>query len=335
MMIPYGIAVVENEDTSQFINPKGQVVAQFYNIGSWSEGLIAAVGSRDGHFGYVNNKGDFVIKPQFDMAFPFHEGLAVVIIDNKYGYIDKTGKIILKPQFEVDYSELSHGDFYSFRRFSEGVAQCVYQGYYSFIDKSGKIVFKTNVPYTVFPSAIGPETAVGDFREGLVWVRQNGLYGYLDKSGQMVIEPQYVVAFPFKNGLAVVGKTVGDTVKYGYIDRTGKSIIELQYENVGEFKNGLAAVWVDYERLGYIDRTGKYIRDPDKSTWPVDPIVVILNGKQMDFDTPPLLRNGRTLVPVRAIGEALGADVEWDEGIQTVSLTINGNTVTLIINDGG
>ena len=41
-----------------------------------------------------------VIPPQFDSAENFHEGLAIVKINNKYGYIDKTGKMIILPQFD-------------------------------------------------------------------------------------------------------------------------------------------------------------------------------------------------------------------------------------------
>lgn len=40
------------------------------------------------------------------------------------------------------------------------------------------------------------------------------------------------------------------------------------------------------------------------------PVKLILNGKEIAFD---VIINGRTLVPVRSIAEALGAHVEWDE----------------------
>lgn len=41
-------------------------------------------------------------------------------------------------------------------------------------------------------------------------------------------------------------------------------------------------------------------------------IDVFINGKVLDSDCAPLLADGRTLVPLRAIFEALGAKVEWD-----------------------
>ncbi|QSZ26921.1 N-acetylmuramoyl-L-alanine amidase [Aceticella autotrophica] len=38
-------------------------------------------------------------------------------------------------------------------------------------------------------------------------------------------------------------------------------------------------------------------------------------------DNPPLLIDGSTLVPARSVSEGLGADVKWDEGTQTVTVT--------------
>lgn len=48
-------------------------------------------------------------------------------------------------------------------------------------------------------------------------------------------------------------------------------------------------------------------------------ITVYINGKCLDFDVPPYIKNGRTLVPFRAIFEELGAEVEWIEESQTVN----------------
>ena len=50
-----------------------------------------------------------------------------------------------------------------------------------------------------------------------------------------------------------------------------------------------------------------------------DVITVKVNNKNVSFDQPPVLENGRTLVPLRAIFEALGADVSWDQNTQTVT----------------
>lgn len=48
-------------------------------------------------------------------------------------------------------------------------------------------------------------------------------------------------------------------------------------------------------------------------------IMVILDGNQLEFDVEPMLIGGRTMVPLRAIFEALGATVSWDEATRTVT----------------
>ncbi|WP_427340504.1 copper amine oxidase N-terminal domain-containing protein [Caloranaerobacter sp. DY30410] len=48
------------------------------------------------------------------------------------------------------------------------------------------------------------------------------------------------------------------------------------------------------------------------------PIKVSINGKLVEFDVPPTIINGRTLVPVRAIFEQFGLEVDWDNETRTV-----------------
>lgn len=48
---------------------------------------------------------------------------------------------------------------------------------------------------------------------------------------------------------------------------------------------------------------------------------MLKNGQPVALDVAPVAIDGRTLVPVRAIGEALGVNVEWKNDIQTVYIT--------------
>ena len=43
-----------------------------------------------------------------------------------------------------------------------------------------------------------------------------------------------------------------------------------------------------------------------------------LNGNPVNLEVAPQLVNGRTMVPLRAVGELLGARLEWQEATQTV-----------------
>ncbi|MGQ9756185.1 MAG: stalk domain-containing protein [Desulfotomaculales bacterium] len=59
-------------------------------------------------------------------------------------------------------------------------------------------------------------------------------------------------------------------------------------------------------------------------------ITVLLNGRPLSFDQPPVIINGRTMVPLRAIFQALGAEVNWDGATQTVTAT-RGDTVIILV----
>jgi hypothetical protein len=43
----------------------------------------------NGEYGLINNSGKIVIKPQFDYARDFNEGMAIVSIDGKWGILKK------------------------------------------------------------------------------------------------------------------------------------------------------------------------------------------------------------------------------------------------------
>ena len=60
-------------------------------------------------------------------------------------------------------------------------------------------------------------------------------------------------------------------------------------------------------------------------------IQVELDGRPMSFDVAPTQVGGRTMVPMRAIFEALGADVEWNDYTQTVTATRPPTEVQLTI----
>ena len=60
-------------------------------------------------------------------------------------------------------------------------------------------------------------------------------------------------------------------------------------------------------------------------------IHVFLDGVQLRFEVAPRIMNGRTVVPLRDIFEALGAEVEWDGATQTVTATRDDTVVVLTI----
>ena len=62
--------------------------------------------------------------------------------------------------------------------------------------------------------------------------------------------------------------------------------------------------------------------------------VMTANGTQIPIDengTVPIIRDSRTLVPVRAVIEAMGGTVEWDQASKTATLILGGNKICLTV----
>ncbi|MHC4645001.1 MAG: WG repeat-containing protein [Planctomycetota bacterium] len=264
-------------------------------------------------FGYMNNKGQMVIKPQFDTAFNFSDGMARVTVEGKVGYIDTSGEV----KFFIEAGLFSSGDFseglaramapdsrsgmrkmkwgyidktgkfviqaryYGAANFSEGRALVELGESYGFIDKTGKMVIPNIYAYG------------SSFSEGLAFVQgpyAGGRCGYLDPNGTYGVEPRYGVGKRFSEGLAAVRKRATAGL-YGYIDRTGKYIIEPKFDDALSFSDGLAAIKIGVNpygtggNWGYIDKTGKIVIKPKfrKASSFSDGLAAVSNGIQYGY----------------------------------------------------
>ena len=54
---------------------------------------------------------------------------------------------------------------------------------------------------------------------------------------------------------------------------------------------------------------------------------VFFKNREVKFDTPPVIKEGRTLIPVRAITEAMGATVTWNSEDKLVTIVKDGKTI--------
>lgn len=59
---------------------------------------------------------------------------------------------------------------------------------------------------------------------------------------------------------------------------------------------------------------------------------VTVKNNLIKFEAPPYIKAGKTLVPIRAITEALGADVVWDEATRSVTVSKDNIVVVITIN---
>lgn len=221
---------------------------------------------KNGKYGYIDQAGKVIIKPQFDTARRSSEGLARVKVGGKWGFIDHTGKVIIQPQFELQ--DDNHGTDSSLD-FHEGMAAVSLDKgtKWGYIDQTGKMI-------------IAPKYGtVYRFSEGLAEVHAEGPYAtivsesfnrspepvvhswYIDKTGKLLRVP--FVGYTFSEGLAVVSVGNAENHKEGYIDKTGRIRIEPQFSIARSFREGLACVRpMDTNEWGYIDKTGKMVIQP-------------------------------------------------------------------------
>lgn len=70
-------------------------------------------------------------------------------------------------------------------------------------------------------------------------------------------------------------------------------------------------------------------QDKEEIKTPEDPnrVSVTVDGKELTFDQEPVIINDRTLVPMRAIFEAVDAEVSWEQETRTATGIKNGVTI--------
>gem|GEM_PF-6589486 len=61
-----------------------------------------------------------------------------------------------------------------------------------------------------------------------------------------------------------------------------------------------------------------------------DSISAFIDGKEVEFDVPPVIKSNRTLIPVRAVTTALGAQVDWNPSKPNII-----NITKSVIDDAG
>jgi hypothetical protein len=58
-----------------------------------------------------------------------------------------------------------------------------------------------------------------------------------------------------------------------------------------------------------------------------------VNGKSKTLDSPPVIKNGRTLLPIRPVIESLGGTVAWDSATRKVTIKLGSTTIELWIDN--
>ncbi|MCQ2286202.1 MAG: WG repeat-containing protein [Bacteroidales bacterium] len=235
------IPVFKNEKWG-YVDQKGTYVInpQFERATYFSEGL-ALVSNNKGDIGYINKKGEFVINAKYKRGTNFKEGLAFVVAEGEAPTcINKKGEVIFTLTQAEGVMEFKEGlaAFYTHDEDGEKL--------FGFVDSKGRI-------------AINPQFKdVSFFCDGLAMVKNSeDECGFINKKGNYVINPQFERASYFIEERAIV--LIGD--EYGFIDTKGKYVINPQFDKALAFYNGYSAV-LQGDQWGFIDKDGRYAINP-------------------------------------------------------------------------
>ncbi|MCH5212938.1 MAG: hypothetical protein J1G06_07975 [Oscillospiraceae bacterium] len=152
-----------------------------------------------------------------------------------------------------------------------------------------------------------------------------------DASGNV---PLYTLAYiphqpEFTVNYSVDGNWFGmsDSIPY-------KTQLNISGLSDGAHKLKISGYYQEKEYTFY--KRGSAIRfgaEPDVVVPEASGIKVVLNGHTMSFDQPPVIIDERTLVPMRAIFESLGAEVIWNGDTRTVTAIRPDKIITMQIDN--
>ena len=170
-----------------------------------------AKGERDKHYGYINEEGEFVVKPSFENAFGFTDGYGLVKTfsrEGEYFFLNQKGDDAFGKKFQEA------------RSFNEGMAAVRNKEWlWGFINTKGEYIVKPKYE------------KADDFNDGIARVMQGDKWGYIDTNGNEIVIPQFTCANNFSEGFALVGQFVHyHYTQYSFIDKSGKIAFKVNRE---------------------------------------------------------------------------------------------------------
>ena len=118
-------------------------------------------------WGYIGERGETLIHPQFDAARDFHLGLAAVHVGGKWGFIDPSGHFRINPLYD------DCGDF------SEGLAAVKWRGRWGYVETSGA--------FAILPRFQDAKA----FEHGRAAIRLGARTGWVFRDGETEFDPAH------------------------------------------------------------------------------------------------------------------------------------------------
>lgn len=129
----------------------------------------------------------------------------------------------------------------------------------------------------------------------------------------------------------MVKQKLESEIKSGQVsEQQVEFLVSLKLDD-NEKDGALATVEEALTKNSASDQLYNLLSEVYKKKGDTEKVKVYVGGKQPNFDVMPFIENGRTMIPVRAVSEALGAAVTWNGDTQTVVISKDGITIELPI----
>lgn len=129
-----------------------------------------------------------------------------------------------------------------------------------------------------------------------------------------------------------VSLTPAEGYKAGTLTVTDKNGNKLTLKSAGENKYTFTMPSANVDiKANFVKADGSAIDTTNAIVMQIGNKTVNAYGKAIASDAAPLIINNRTMVPIRIVTETLGGEAFWNEDMQTVTLTIDGKTITMQI----
>lgn len=205
-------------------------------------------------------------------------------------------------------------DYHTFNPALSGIYALTYAH-----DLNGFSVPKSGATVVMFDKIMGTDK-IGQYLEQGLSPRQikaayePDLQRFLEERKQYLIYGDGGVPLPDQSEEGIKIVVNGRLVPFDsapYIDEHDRTMVPLRA--IAEAL-GAEVGWNGQTRVVTIQRAGR------ESLFTIDSNTAFFSGERVTMDTCPVIRNDRTMLPVRYVAESLGAEVNWHQDTMTVSI---------------
>ncbi|WMJ71659.1 WG repeat-containing protein [Cytophagaceae bacterium ABcell3] len=156
----------------------------------------------NGKHGFIDNRGNIWIAPQYADAMDFSEGYAAVKINGKWGFVDKEERFVVQPFYSSVYP------------YKNGAALVEYNGNWNLVGKNGKELHRQH-----FDKITSTVT-------GRYLLESSGKFGMAGLDGAEILAPKYDYIEDIGGGFVMVERDGN----WGILDYNENFVIPIEYD---------------------------------------------------------------------------------------------------------